>query len=83
MTSSVGRPVPGMGASAEESLTEHTAVAVEAIAAWIAEFGGFEPHPSLDLDPTAFTAAHRELLTRLRHLVASTYPYPRTASRTR
>ncbi len=59
------------GPSSAAELGEQLRFAVGEISRWMAEFGPYTPHRSLDIDPDAVRAAHAELTTRLR----DNYPF--------
>src|SRR6266540_1637944 len=52
-------------------LSEQLRTAVTEMARWMEEFGGFSPHPSLDVEVDALERATAELRTRLR----DNYPF--------
>ncbi|WP_220793210.1 pyridoxal phosphate-dependent decarboxylase family protein [Nocardioides stalactiti] len=60
----------GMPAGAAD-LGRQLAVAVEEMAAWMGEYGGFATHPALEVDPAALEAATASLRSRLR----DNYPF--------
>ena len=59
------------GPTGAAALGEQLQVAVDEMAHWMAEFGPYSPHPSLDVDLAAVRAAHAELVDRLR----DNYPF--------
>jgi glutamate/tyrosine decarboxylase-like PLP-dependent enzyme len=59
------------GPTGADALGEHLQRAVSEVSRWMAEFGPYTPHPSLDVDPEAVRAAHAELTSRLR----DNYPF--------
>ncbi len=52
-------------------LTDRLAASIEALSGWMAEFGPYQVHPSLQVDPGQFEAKQAELLERLR----DNYPF--------
>jgi glutamate/tyrosine decarboxylase-like PLP-dependent enzyme len=57
--------------TAAAELGEHLNFAVAEISRWMAEFGPYEPHPALAVDPARFDSLLRELTARLR----DNYPF--------
>jgi glutamate/tyrosine decarboxylase-like PLP-dependent enzyme len=67
MTPNSARP----DARAGDRLGDQLGTAVEAISAWMAEFGAYESHPAMDMDAPTFGDAFEELCNRLR----DNYPF--------
>jgi hypothetical protein len=59
------------GPAGAAELAEQLRTAVAEVARWMAEFGDFDPHPSLDVPIDALERATGELRTRLR----ANYPF--------
>jgi glutamate/tyrosine decarboxylase-like PLP-dependent enzyme len=59
------------GPSAAGQVGDYLGVAVEQILAWMAEFGAYTPHPSLDVDGGRLSRSLDELIDRLRN----NYPF--------
>jgi glutamate/tyrosine decarboxylase-like PLP-dependent enzyme len=59
------------GPAAAEQLGAYLSTAVREITEWMAEFGPYRPHPSLEIDGSSFRDAFDELLERLR----DNYPF--------
>ena len=65
-------PAPlSTGPAAAEQLGAYLSTAVEEMSRWMAEFGSYSPHTSLQVDETSFRTAFDELLGRLR----DNYPF--------
>ena len=52
-------------------LTDRLAASIEALSGWMAEYGAFQTHPSVEVAPEAFATKQAELLHRLR----DNYPF--------
>jgi glutamate/tyrosine decarboxylase-like PLP-dependent enzyme len=64
-------PLLHSGPAGAAALGEQLQVAVTEMARWMDEYGGFSPHPSLDVELGALERAAEELRTRLR----DNYPF--------
>lgn len=62
---------PGRATLTTDDLKDRLAGAIDQVAGWMAEFGPFEAHPSLTVDPARLDAATAELTERLRE----NYPF--------
>ena len=60
-----------MESTSAGELTDRLAASIEALSGWMAEFGAYPTHPSLQVAPEAFEAKQAELLQRLR----DNYPF--------
>jgi glutamate/tyrosine decarboxylase-like PLP-dependent enzyme len=63
--------VPSMSTSASDALKDYLCEAVDALTAWMGEFGEQQPDPSLQVPAEGMSRAHAELLHRLRN----NYPF--------
>lgn len=78
MTTAPAVTTPDQGSATTDELKERLAGAMDQIAGWMAEFGPYETHPSLAVEPARLDLAVAELTERLR----DNYPFfhPRYAA---
>ena len=70
MTRSLSAPLT-TGPAISSQLSDHLGLAVQEISSWMAEFGPYSPHPSLEVDREELARSFDELIDRLRN----NYPF--------